>query len=80
MGDALHGIDAYALHPRQVDDDPVVADRLARDVVTSAADGNRQIVGQAELERGITSATPVQRAISGGLLSIIPLWTLRAVS
>jgi len=47
----LRGIDADALHAGQVDDDPVVADRLARDVVAPAADGDRQIVGQSELER-----------------------------
>ena len=75
------GVDPHALHRRQVDDDAVVADRLPGDVVPAAADRDRQVRARCRTASAAsTSATPVQRAITAGRLSIMPLCTLRAVS
>ena len=49
---ALGGVDARAVHPRQVDDDPVVAGGEAGDAVTAAADGDRKLLLAREADRG----------------------------
>jgi len=52
----VHGpareIEVDGAHGRQVDDDSAVADRGAGDVVAATADGDRQAVPAAELDRG----------------------------
>ena len=46
------GVDPEALHLGEIDDDPVVARRLARDVVGAAAHGNRQPLVARERDGG----------------------------
>ena len=45
-------IDPDALHRRQVDHEPAVADGVAGDVVTAAAHGDQQLVGPREIDGG----------------------------
>ena len=49
---ALLGIDAHALHRREVDHQRVVGDRKARERVPAAAHGDRQAARAPELHRG----------------------------
>src|SRR5688572_26835146 len=51
-GHAVGGIDPHAPHRREVDDDPVVANRGARHVVASAPYGDLQIVVAGETHGG----------------------------
>ena len=51
-GRALGGVDPHAVHPRQVDDDPVVAGREAGDAVAAAADGDRELLLTPEADGG----------------------------
>ena len=68
-------------HRRQVDDEPIVADRLAGDIVAAAADGQKAPrARRAKFTAAITSAALVHRAISAGCLSISPFQTLRTSS
>ena len=64
-------VDEDALHARQVDDDPVVAQRPAADVVAAAADRDEQSLARANFTAWTTSATPAQRAIRPGRLSML---------
>jgi hypothetical protein len=50
-GRALGGVDAHAVHPRQVDHDPVVAGREAGDAVAAAADRDRELLLAGEADR-----------------------------
>ena len=46
------GIDAHAVHRREVDHDPVVAGREPGDAVAAAAHGDREVVAAREADRG----------------------------
>ena len=61
-GGAADGVDPEALHLRQIDDDAVVARRLARDVVGPAAHGN----GQPLVARERDGGHDVHRAAAAG--------------
>jgi len=50
FGGASDGVYADALHGREVQHQPAVAHRLARDAVPAAADGERQVVGAGKLD------------------------------
>ena len=73
-------VDDHAAHPGEVDDQAVVAERPAGDVVAAAAHRDEEVVGAGELHRGITSAVPRQRTISPGWRSIAAFQILRAAS
>ena len=73
-------LDTDASHRRQVDHDAAVAGRESGDVVPAAANRGQELVLRREADGARTSATPPQRTISAGLLSIIRLKTLRASS
>ena len=79
-GDALLGIDLDAAQPREVDDDPVVAGREARDAVAAAPDGDDQVLLAGEAERGDDVVVAVGRTISAGRRSIMLFQTARASS
>ena len=69
------GVEADVAHRRQVDDQAVVHEGGAGDVVPAAADGERQAVLGREADRLATSAASAQRAIAAGRLSIMPFQT-----
>ena len=70
-GRAALRIDVDTLHPRQVDDQAAVAQRAPADIVSAAANGDQQAVLTREATAAITSASPEQRAISPGRLSML---------
>ena len=51
MDGSPSGIEVHSLHRREIDDEAIVAERLARDVVAAAAHGDEEIVPPRELER-----------------------------
>ena len=50
-GGAPYRIDAYTVHPGQVNDHPVIGYASAREIVTAAPDGQQQIVVSGEVDR-----------------------------
>ena len=77
---ALRGIDMDGAHPRQVDDDAIVAKGTAADVVTSASDGGEQAVSRAKSTAAMMSASPEQRAMSAGRLFTLAFHRRHAAS
>ena len=63
---AIGGVDARAVHPRQVDDDPVVAGGEPGDAVTAAADGDRELFSRPKRIAAATSSAFVGRTTSSG--------------
>jgi hypothetical protein len=74
------GIDPHTLHRPEVDDDAAVAGGEPGDVVAASADRDQQVLVSGERSAAITSATPVQRAITAGQRSTVPFQTRRARS
>ena len=76
----LCGIDADALHRRQVDDQAAVVGAIAGRAVAAAAHRQRQVVRSREIHRPLDVGDAAQRAISAGRRSMLPFHTRRACS
>ena len=73
-------VDEHAAHRRKIDDDPMVAHRPAADIVATAAPATSRSLTRANFTAQTASATPRQRAITPGYLSMLAFQILRARS
>ena len=72
-GGARVGIDAHAVHRREVDDQPVVDSAQPGAVVAAAADGDEDVVVSREVDRGDDVGDVDAVGDEAGRLSIIAL-------
>jgi hypothetical protein len=78
--DPPSGVHRHVPHPRQVQQDPAVADRVAGDAVATAATDSARSFARAYRIPAATSAVSRHRRITAGRRSIMALNTARASS